>query len=110
MEENAKNEQFLEIDEEQMQAVTGAGQPNEKTSPITFNRWMADQLFQKATKAHERGFTSLGDTIAENAIKHLDRAEQLTAEKAAGKQPIVVSKPTIKPKPGSSNGTLKIYG
>src|SRR5690348_2502737 len=109
MEENAKTEQFLEMDEEQLQAVTGAGlgQPNEKTSPITFNNWMADKLFAKAELAHQRGLTSIAETITDNAIKHVERAEQWKAEVVKGKRPI--SESSTKPSTSTNvNGGLKI--
>jgi hypothetical protein len=110
MEENRKTEQFLEMNEEQMQAATGGvlPEPKERTSPIAFNRMMADKLFTKANLASERGYSSsLVETIANSAIEHLDRAQKFEAEKVAGKQPIIESSP----KPSTStnvNRSLRI--
>jgi hypothetical protein len=109
MEENAKTEQFLEMDEEQMQAITGAGlpEPSFKTSPITANLRMADKLFERANQAHQRGFTGLAKTITENGMKHLKIANQFEAEKIEGKKPILESSPSPSPNVGTS---LRING
>jgi hypothetical protein len=102
VEENGKNEQYLEVNEEQLHVVTGAGEPSFKTSPIGANRAMAHNLLEKAHQAHQRGFTSLAETITENAMKHLERADQLEADKVAGKRPISESSPSPSPKPSTS--------
>ncbi len=113
MKEDAKTEQFLEVDEEQLQAVTGAVKPPSdvewRVSPIGANRTMAEILFDKAFQAHQRGSIGLSQTIEDNALKHAETANKLEGEKVAGKKPMIVE-PKRKPIGGSRGGTLKIYG
>src|SRR5690349_11580349 len=89
MEENTKAEQIQNLDEEQLQVITGAaGQPSFELSPMSANRWMGEQLFNKAQQAAAKGYHDLSNTIMENAIKHFDRAEVIAKDIKAGKRPM----------------------
>ena len=111
MEENTQTEQFQGLDEEQMQAVTGAGipEPKESVSPIAFHLGMADKLFAKADLAQQRGLTSIADKITENGFKHLTHANQLQEEVAAGKKPMQPDPKPQSPSTSNNGGTLRIH-
>jgi hypothetical protein len=108
MEENTQIEQFQNLGEEQLQAVTGAGlpEPKESVSPITYNRWRADQHQALAMDAYHNG---LLDKANEHIALSLDLhkiADQYELEKIDGKKPMP---PKVKA-PKTRNQGISING
>jgi hypothetical protein len=66
MEEHTKNEQFQGLDEEQLQAITGAGSPNNNPVLDLHDQYLDHTI--KGTVSH-----SLGDTTA--ADQHNQKAQ-----------------------------------
>src|SRR5690349_9033967 len=90
MEESTQIEQFQDLGEEQLQAVTGAGlpEPKESVSPITYNLWKADQHQALAMDAYHNGLLDKANEHISLSLEHHKIADQYEVEKVAGKKPM----------------------
>ena len=87
MEENTQNEQVINLDEEQLQAVTGGVQPGgvqfvrpesgvsaQGKGNFEYHMQNANHWFNLAEKEHNAGNPELGNKFTNRAIYHIESA------------------------------------
>ena len=84
MEENTMTEQYLELDEEQLQAITGA--VDDRKSFTADHLKKASDAIRMSDLARANGLHPIGEGFAEEAAVHIDKVNTMIKDENAKRE------------------------